>query len=48
MLFLVVDTKIDFFYSSCNCIGFFKTKYFYKISNLLLPLGAEGGGVCES
>ena len=49
MLFLVGDTKIDFFYSSCNFIGFcFRLNIFTKISNLLLPLGAERGGGCES
>ena len=50
MLFLVGDTKIDFFYSSCNFIGFcFRLDIFTsKISNLLLSLGAERGGGCES
>ena len=42
MLFLR-DTKIDFFYSSCNFIGFcFRLNIFTsKISNLMLPLGTE-------
>ena len=49
MLFLVGDTKIDFSYSSCNFIGFcVRLNIFTKISNLLLPLGAERGGGCES
>ena len=50
MVLLFVDTKIDFFYSSCNFIALcFRLNIFTrKISNLLLSLGAERGGVCES
>ena len=50
MMLFLIDTKIDFFYSSCNFIAFcFRLNTFTSgISNLLLLLGTEGGGVCES
>ena len=40
------DRKIDFSYGSCNFICFcFRLNIFTSnISNVLLPLGAEGGG----
>ena len=41
--------KLDFFYSSWNIWFSFGLNIFTsKISNLLLPLGAEGSGCCES
>ena len=50
MMLFFVDTKIDFFYSSCNFIAFCLRLNIFTIdiSNLLLPLGAKGGMVCES
>ena len=50
MMLFLVDTNIDFFYSSCNFIGFcFRLSIFTSnISNLLFSLGTEGGGVFYS